>query len=81
MRAMIIDLFTSLFIRLSSNDIDLRMCEMLCKRHTEEFENREADMGARDGHRALKLAERRRAKAEKKLKRTRDETASEKAQR
>ncbi|KAK2572326.1 putative ATP-dependent RNA helicase DDX60 [Acropora cervicornis] len=58
-----------------------RMCEMLCKRHTEEFENREADMGARDGHRALKLAERRRAKAEKKLKRTRDETAREKAQR
>jgi len=51
MRAMIIDLFTSLFIRLSSNDIDRRMCEMLSKRLTEEFENREADMG-REGETA-----------------------------
>ena len=46
-----------------------------------EFENREADIRARDGQRALKLAERRRAKAEKKLKKTRDETEKEKAQR
>ena len=57
------------------------MCERLSKRLTVEFENREADIRARDGQRALKLAERRRAKAEKKLKKTRDETEKEKAQR
>ncbi|XP_044173202.1 probable ATP-dependent RNA helicase DDX60 isoform X1 [Acropora millepora] len=57
------------------------MCERLSRRLTVEFENREADIRARDGQRALKLAERRRAKAEKKLKKTRDETEKEKAQR
>lgn len=57
------------------------MCEMLSKRLTVEFEKREAAILARDGQRALKRAEKRRAKAEKKLKKTRDETDKEKAQR
>lgn len=57
------------------------MCEMLSKRLTVEFEKREAAILERDGQRALKRAEKRRAKAEKKLKKTRDETDKEKAQR
>ena len=57
------------------------MCEMLSRRLTVEFENREADLRARGGQRALKRVERRRARAEKKLKKTRDETEKEKAQR
>ena len=57
------------------------MCEKLSRRLTEAFEVREADVRARDGHRALKRAEKRRTKAEKKLKKTRDETEKEKAQR
>ena len=81
MKGMIIKLFTCLFIRLSSNSFDRTMCEMLSKRLTEEFETREEDIRARDGHRALKRAERKQAKAEKKLKKTRDETEKEKAQR
>ncbi|XP_015768450.1 PREDICTED: probable ATP-dependent RNA helicase DDX60 [Acropora digitifera] len=60
---------------------DRTMCEMLSKRLTEEFENREEDIRARDGHRALKRAERKQAKAEKKLKKTRDETEKEKERR
>lgn len=56
-------------------------CETLSWRLTEEFEKREADIIARDGQRDLKRAEKRRAKAEKKLKKTRDETGKEKAQR
>ena len=54
---------------------------MLSWRLTEEFEKREADIIARDGQRDLKRAEKRRVKAEKKLKKTRDETGKEKAQR
>ena len=54
---------------------------MLSKGLTVEFEKREADILARDGQRALKRAEKRRAKAEKKLKKTRDETEKDKAQR
>ena len=57
------------------------MCEDLSERLTEEFENREEDIRARDGHRALKRAEKKQAKVEKKLKKTRDETEKEKAQR
>ena len=57
------------------------MCEELSWRLTEEFEDREADIRAKDGHRALKRAEKRRTKAVKKLKKTRDETEKEKAQR
>lgn len=60
---------------------DRTMCEMLSKRLTEEFENREEDIKARDGHRAFKRAERKQAKAEKKLKKTRDETEKEKERR
>ena len=57
------------------------MCEKLSKGLTVEFEKRETDILARDGQRALKRAEKRRAKAEKKLKKTRDETEKDKAQR
>ena len=81
MKAMIINLFACLFILLSSNSFDRVMCQRLSGRLTVEFEDREADIRARDGQRALKRAERRRAKAEKKLKKTRDETEKEKAQR
>ena len=81
MKDMIVNLFTCLFILLSSNSFDRVLCEQLSRRLTEEFENREADIRAQDGQRALKRAERRRAKAEKKLKKTRDETEKEKAQR
>lgn len=79
--AMIINLFTSLFILLCPNSFDRVMCEILSRRLTEEFEDREADIRARDGQRALKRAEKRRTKAEKKLKKTRDETEKEKARR
>lgn len=65
----------------NSTSFDRVMCEMLSKRLTVEFEKREAAILARDGQRALKRAEKRRAKAEKKLKKTRDETDKEKAQR
>ncbi|KAK2572321.1 putative ATP-dependent RNA helicase DDX60 [Acropora cervicornis] len=60
---------------------DRVMCQRLSGRLTVEFEDREADIRARDGQRASKRAERRRAKAEKKLKKIRDETEKEKAQR
>ena len=80
MEGMIINLFTYLFIRFSSNSFDRRMCEMLSMRLTEEFENREEDIRARDDH-TSKSAEKKQAKAEKKLKKTRDETEKEKAKR
>ena len=80
MKAMIINLFTCLFILLSANSFDRRMCERLSRRLTEEFENREANIRARYGRRALKLAKKRKANAEKKLKRA-GETKKEKAQR
>ena len=66
---------------MSSDSFDRVFCEMLSWRLTEEFEKREADIIARDGQRDLKRAEKRRVKAEKKLKKTRDETGKEKAQR
>ena len=81
MKAIIINLFACLFILLSSNSFDRVMCQRLSGRLTVEFEDREADIRARDGQRASKRAERRRAKAEKKLKKIRDETEKEKAQR
>ena len=66
---------------LSSNSFDRVMCELLSKRLTVEFEDREEVIRARGGPRALKLAEKRQAKAKKKQKKTRDETEKEKAKR
>ena len=80
MKDMIINSFTCLFMLLSSNGFDHRMCERQSSRLTEEFENQEADIRALDGQRALKRAEKGKAKAEKKLKRA-GETKKEKAQR
>lgn len=57
------------------------MCEKLSRRLTVEFEDREEVIRARGGPRALKLAEKRRAKAKKQQKKTRDEKEKEKAQR
>lgn len=57
------------------------MCEMLSTRLTVEFEEREADIRAQGDQRALKRVEKKRAKAEKKLKKTRDETETEKMKR
>lgn len=57
------------------------MCEKLSRRLTVEFEDREEVIRAQGGPRALKLAEKRRAKAKKQQKKTRDETEKEKVQR
>lgn len=66
---------------LSYNSFDRVLCEILSQCITLEFENREAVLRAKRGPRNLKLTEKRQAKAEKKLKKTRDETEKEKAKR
>ena len=66
---------------MSSNSFDRLMCEMLSTTLTVEFEEREADIRAQGNQRALKRVEKRRAKAEKKLKKTRDQTETEKTRR
>ena len=66
---------------LSYNSFDRFFCQMLSQRMTMEFEKREEVLRAKSGKRNLKVAEKRQAKAEKRLKRTRDETEKEKAQR
>ena len=66
---------------MSSNSFDRLMCEMLSTTLTVEFEEREADIKAQGDQRALKRVEKRRAKAEKKLKKTRDETETENTRR
>ncbi|XP_078360874.1 putative ATP-dependent RNA helicase DDX60 isoform X2 [Oculina patagonica] len=60
---------------------DRVLCEILSQCITQEFEKREAVLRAKSGPRKLKLTEKRQAKAEKKLKKTRDETEKEKAKR
>ena len=56
-------------------------CQMLSARITRGFEKREVELRAKSGPKSLKLAEKRQAKAEKRLKKTRDETEKEKGKR
>ncbi|KAJ7386940.1 putative ATP-dependent RNA helicase ddx60 [Desmophyllum pertusum] len=57
---------------------DRMMCQTLSRVLTLEFEKRERVLRAQGGPRSLKLADKRRVKAEKRLKRSRDETEKEK---
>lgn len=57
------------------------MCEELSECLTEEFEDREAVLRAQGDPKTLKLVEKRREKAEKRLKKTRDQTDKEKENR
>ena len=57
------------------------LCEYLSECLTEEFEDREEALRAQGDPKALKLVEKRREKAEKRLKKTRDQTDKEKGNR
>lgn len=63
------------------NSFNRSMCENLAEVVTEEFEEREKVIRSQDGPKTLKLAEKRQVKAEKKLKKARDETEQEKGKR
>ena len=57
------------------------LCEDLSECLTEDFEDREEDLRAQGDPKILKLVEKRREKAEKRLKKTRDQTDKEKGNR
>lgn len=57
------------------------MCEDLSEWLTEDFEDREEELRAQGDPKTLKLVEKRREKAEKRLKKTRDQTDKEKGNR
>lgn len=57
------------------------MCEYLSQYLTEDFEDREEVLRAQGDPKTLKLVEKRREKAEKRLKKTRDQTDKEKGNR
>lgn len=63
------------------NSFDRKLCEHLSRCLTEEFEDREAVLRAQGDPKTLKLVEKRREKAEKRLKKTRDQTDKEKGNR
>lgn len=57
------------------------LCEELSECLTEDFEDREENLRAQGDPKTLKQVEKRREKAEKKLKKTRDQTDKEKGNR
>lgn len=57
------------------------MCEDLSQYLTEDFEDREEVLRAQGDPKTLKLVEKKREKAEKRLKKTRDQTDKEKGNR
>lgn len=63
------------------NSFNRSFCESLAEVVTEEFEEREKVIRSQPGPRNLKLAEKKQVKAEKKLKRARDEAEKEKGKR